>query len=249
MDPDLPALSAAELERYQWQLWTPGYSEAQQQRLKASRVLISRLGGVGGTAALELAAAGIGGLVMAHGGELRLNDLNRQLLMSTDSIGRPRVECIAQRIPELNPHVELEIAASNITAENVSELVSQVDLVLTAAPLFQERLLMNAAAVQQGRPIIHAAMHDMVATVMVTRPGVDACLACLTPEPPSWWTREFPVFGAVAGTAACVAAMEAIKLLTGLGDSLAGKLWTMDFRSGHTRIIQVARNPECPVCS
>jgi molybdopterin-synthase adenylyltransferase len=241
-------LTAAELERYQWQLWTPGYTEAAQLKLKHSRVLISRAGGVGGTAALELAAAGVGSLVIAHGGDLRLNDLNRQLLMTTDHVGRPRVESIQARLSALNPHVELHLENSQITAANVEALVTQADLVLTAAPLFQERLLMNAEAVRQRKPIIHAAMHDMTASVMVTRPGLDACLACVTPEPPAWWTREFPVFGAVAGTAACVAAMEAIKLLTGFADSLAGRIWTMDFRSGHTRILKVAKDPDCKVC-
>jgi bacteriocin biosynthesis cyclodehydratase domain-containing protein len=83
---------------------------------------------------------------------------------------------------------------------------------------------------------------------MVTMPGQTACLACVTPEPPAWWTREFPVFGAVSGTAGCIAAMEVIKLLTGLGTSPAGSLIAIDFRSMHVRKVAVARDPQCPVC-
>lgn len=107
---------------------------------------------------------------------------------------------------------------------------------------------MNEAAVRQGKPIIHAAMHDLEASVIVTQPGRTACLACLAPEPPDWWTREFPVFGAVAGTAGCIAAMEAIKLLAELGDSLAGSMATIDFRTMRLRKVAAARDPQCPIC-
>jgi molybdopterin-synthase adenylyltransferase len=242
-------LTEDELERYSWQLDTPGYSVQQQQLLRQSTVLISRCGGVGGTAALHLAAAGVGRLILAHGGDLRLNDLNRQLLMTTQNVGQPRALSIQQTLHELNPQVELTVVPSNITEENADPLVQQADLVISAAPLFEERLRMNAATMRYGRPIIHAAMYDLSASVMVTRPGLDACLACITPTAPSWWKRRFPVFGAVSGTAASIAAMQAIQLLTGLGETLAGRLWSMDFRQARTHILNVAKDPQCPVCA
>lgn len=242
-------LTETELERYSWQLDTPGYSVAQQVRLKESTVLISRCGGVGGTAALHLAAAGVGRLILAHGGDLRLNDLNRQLLMTTERVGQPRALSIQERLQALNPHVELTVVPSQVTQENADSLVRQADLVISAAPLFEERLHMNAAAMQWGKPIIHAAMYDLTASVMVSRPGLDACLACITPQAPAWWRRRFPVFGAVSGTAASIAAMQAIQLLTGLGETLAGRLWSMDFRTARTCSIRVARDPQCSVCA
>jgi molybdopterin/thiamine biosynthesis adenylyltransferase len=203
---------------------------------------------VGGTVALELAAAGVGKLIIAHGGLLRLNDLNRQLLMSTEHVGELRTLSLTRRLRELNPHVQVQTCSENISVGNAESLVQQSHLVISAAPLFEERLLMNAAAVKLGKPIIHASMYDMSASILCTRPGVDACLACVCPEPPSWWKREFPVFGAVAGVAGCIAAVEAIKLLTGLGESLAGQIWSMDFAKNHTRVLKVVRDPECLVC-
>ncbi|MBL9142455.1 MAG: HesA/MoeB/ThiF family protein [Verrucomicrobiaceae bacterium] len=241
-------LTDEERERYQWQLWTPGFDEAGQGKLKAASVLISRCGGVGGTVALELAAAGLGRIIIAHGGELRRNDLNRQLLMTTDHIGLPRVDSAVRRLRELNPNVEVEGVPNNVCEANAATLVAGADIVVSAAPLFEERLLMNREAVYQSKPVVHCSMHDMEAMVMVTKPGVTACLACVTPEPPAWWTREFPVFGAVSGTAACIAAMEVIKLITGLGESLAGRMVAIDFRSMRMRVLSVARDPKCPVC-
>jgi molybdopterin/thiamine biosynthesis adenylyltransferase len=187
-------------------------------------------------------------LILAHGGELRRNDLNRQLLMTTDHIGKPRVDSAVRRLQELNPNVEIEGVPENIGEANAARLVGAADVIVSAAPLFEERLLMNREAVLQGKPIVHCSMHDMEAMVMVTMPRETACLACVTPEPPSWWTREFPVFGAVSGTAACIAAMEVIKLITGLGESLAGRMVAIDFRSMRMRLVSIARDPKCPVC-
>lgn len=241
-------LSEDEAERYRWQMWTPGFGEAGQLKLKHATVLISRCGGVGGTVALQLAAAGVGHLILAHGGDLRLNDLNRQLLMTTDHIGLPRVDSAVRRLKELNPHVRVTAVDANIGEANAADLVRQADVVVSAAPLFEERLIMNREAVVQHKPVIQCAMYDLQATVMTTLPGQTACLACLTPEPPAWWKREFPVFGAVSGTAACIAAMDVIKLLTGLGETLAGSLCAIDFATMHVRKVAVARNPGCGVC-
>src|SRR5262245_39456421 len=101
-------MTDAERARYDWQMWVTGFGEAGQERLKASSVLVSRVGGVGGLVAYQLAAAGIGRLVLAHAGTVRLDDLNRQLLMTTDGVGRPRMDIAPQRLRELNPHVEIE---------------------------------------------------------------------------------------------------------------------------------------------
>ncbi len=241
-------MSPEERQRYEWQMWTEGFGEAGQEKLKVSTVLISRCGGVGGTAALELAAAGVGRIILAHGGDLRLDDLNRQLLMTTAHVGKPRVDCAVTRLSELNPNVEVIGVNENISEANVEALVQQADLVISAAPLFEERLLMNRACVQQGKPMVDAAMFDLQCSVMPIVPGQTACLACLTPQPPTWWKREFPVFGAVSGTAGCIAAMESMKLLVGFGESLAGQMMAIDYRTMHCRKVAVARDPLCAVC-
>ena len=245
----LPDLTADERLRYQWQLWVRDFGEEGQRRLKQSTVLISRIGGVGGTIAMQLAAAGIGRLVLAHAGNLRLDDLNRQLLMTTGGIGKPRIESAVRTLLALNPHVQVETVAENISEQNVITLVERCDIVASAAPLFSERLLMNREAVRQHKPLVDGAMYDLEGRLMTVVPGQTACLACLYPETPPNWKREFPVISPVASTVGCLAAMEVIKLLAGLGHSLAGKVLTFDLRDMSFRTVAIARQPNCPVCN
>lgn len=244
----LPDLTPDERLRYKWQLWVRDFGEEQQRRLKGATVLISRIGGVGGTAAMQLAAAGVGRLVLAHAGHLRLDDLNRQLLMTTDWIGKPRVESGARMLRALNPNVASETVAENINESNVAALVERCDIVVSAAPLFTERLLMNREAVRQRKPLVDCAMYDLEGRLTTVVPGKTPCLACLYPEQPPNWKREFPVISPIASTVGCLAAMEAIKLLVGLGEPLAGKLLTFDLRDMTFRTIAISRKPDCEVC-
>jgi molybdopterin/thiamine biosynthesis adenylyltransferase len=246
--PDLPELSPEERERYAWQTWTPDFGEEGQRRLKGATALVSRIGGVGGTAALQLAAAGVGRLILAHAGNLRRNDLNRQLLMHTDGIGQPRIQQAEQRLRALNPHVVIETVAENISETNVVALVARCDVVVSAAPLFSERLLMNREAVRQHKPLVDAAMYDLEGRLMTIVPGETACLACLYPEAPPHWKREFPVFSAVASTVGSLAAMEAIKLIAGLGEPPASRMLVFDLRTLSFRTIHNTRRQDCEVC-
>jgi molybdopterin/thiamine biosynthesis adenylyltransferase len=245
----LPELTADERLRYQWQLGLRDFGEEGQRRLKQATVLVSRIGGVGGTIAMQLAAAGIGRLVLAHAGNLRLDDLNRQLLMTTDGIGKPRIESAVRTLQALNPLVQVETIAENISEQNVIALVERCDVVGSAAPLFSERLLMNREAVRQHKPLVDAAMYDLEGRLMTVVPGQTPCLACLYPETPPNWKREFPVISPIASTVGCLAAMEVIKLLTGLGQPLAGKLLTFDLRDMAFRTVAISRRANCPVCS
>ena len=246
---DLPPLTDDERARYEWQMWTPEYGEQGQQRLKNSAVLVSRLGGVGGTVAYYLAAAGVGKLVVAHGGNVKPSDLNRQLLMTTDWLGKPRVESAKRRLQELNPNVQIDAIPENMSAENAAELVSRVDVIVDGAPLFEERYAMNEAAVTQGKPLIECAMFDMDAQLTTIIPGQTPCLKCLYPEHPPHWKREFPVIGATSGTVASMAALEAIKIISGTRDTAAGRMIWMNLRTMNFRSLPVARRPDCPVCS
>lgn len=245
----LPDLTLDERQRYEWQLTVREFGEVGQRKLKGATVLVSRIGGVGGSAAMHLAAAGIGKLVLAHAGNLRLDDLNRQLLMTTDWIGKPRVESAILRLRALNPHVEIETVAENVSESNAAALVGRCNLVVGAAPLFTERLLLNREAVRLRKPLVDCAMYDLEGRLTTVVPGETACLACLYPEPPPNWSRKFPVFSAVASTVGSLAAMEAIKLIAGLGTPLAGKLLTLDLRDMSFRTIAIARRPVCAVCS
>jgi molybdopterin/thiamine biosynthesis adenylyltransferase len=233
---------------YEWQIWVPEFGEAGQELLKASSVLISRVGGLGSVVAYELAAAGVGKLVLAHAGNVKPSDLNRQLLMTHDGLGKPRVESAERRLRDLNPRLEIVAVNENINAGNAPDLVDLVDLVVDCAPLFEERFAMNAAAVRQNKPLIECAMYDLEANITTILPGSTPCLTCLYPETPPAWKREFPVFGAVSGTVGCMAAMEAIKVLAGFGDTLAGRLLTFDLRDMTFLDRRIVRNPNCPVC-
>ena len=243
--------SLTDVERavYEWQLWTPDFGEEGQERLKAAHVLVSRVGGLGSVVAYELAAAGVGTLILAHGGDVKPSDLNRQLLMTHDAVGTPRIESIERRLKDLNPRLETRCVPENISAENVEELVGQADLVVDCAPLFAERHALNAACVRQGKPMVECAMYELQAHVTTILPGRTPCLACLTPEEPLAWRREFPVFGAVSGSVGCIGAMEAIKVLAGIGEPLAGRLLTYDLRSVRFHELAIERDPACPVCS
>jgi len=233
---------------YEWQIWVPGFGEAGQQALKDASVLVSRVGGLGSVVAYELAAAGIGRLVLAHAGDIKPSDLNRQLLMTHDGLGTPRVESAKRRLEELNPRLEIVAVPENISAENAERLVGEVDLVVDCAPLFPERFAMNRQCVEQGKPLVDCAMYDCEFQITTVLPGKTPCLACLYPEDPPAWRREFPVFGAVSGTVACLGAMEAIKVLGGFGEPLAGSLLTCDLRDMTFHRRRLLRRDDCPVC-
>jgi molybdopterin-synthase adenylyltransferase len=241
-------LNDEERATYEWQMWVRDYGEEGQRHLKGARALVSRLGGLGGPLAQELAAAGIGKLVLAHGGNVKHSDLNRQVLMTHDWLGKPRVESAERRLRELNPRLEVEAVPSNVTEDNAAELVSGVDLVFDCAPLFSERFLMNRECVRQGKPLVDCAMFSLEGQITTIVPGETPCLACIYPEDPPGWKRQFPVFGAVSGLAACIGAMEGIKLVSGMGPSLAGKMLYYDMRSMTFHTVPVQRRPDCPVC-
>ena len=234
---------------YEWQLWVEGFGEAGQLRLKNASVLVSRVGGVGGTLALHLASAGVGRLILAHAGELRANDLNRQLLMSHAGLGQSRVAQAAERLRQFNPHVEIVPVAENVSEANVDRLVQGADAIASCAPLFEERLLLNRAAVAGNKPLVDCAMYELEAQLTTVQPRAGPCLACLYPEEPAAWKRQFPVFGAVAGTIASLGAMEVIKVLTGLGQPLVGKMLLCDLGAMAFRTIELRRNAACPVCA
>lgn len=241
-------LTEEELDRYTWQLGATDIGRPGQQRLKQASVLVSRIGGVGGTAALYLAAAGVGRLVLAHAGPIRRNDLNRQILMATPALGRPRVEAAAERLAAVNPHVHVETVAENISEANADSLVAGCTAAVGAAPLFTERLALNAAAVRAGIPLVDAAMFDMEVRLLTIMPGGRPCLACLCPEPPPQWQREFPVLGSVSGVAGALAATEAVRIIAGGRPAAAGRLFVLDGTTLASRQIAMPSRPDCPVC-
>lgn len=243
-----PELTDEERDVYQWQIWAPEFGERGQERLKGASVLVSRCGGLGSVVAYELAAAGVGRLILAHAGAIKPSDLNRQLLMTHEGLGKPRIESARRRLLELNPRLQIEAVSENINESNAARLVGEADVVVDCAPLFAERFLMNREAIRQGKPLVECAMYDLEAHITTILPGETPCLACLYPGDPPAWRREFPVFGAVSGMVACIGAMEAIKLIAGFGQTLAGRLLTCDLREMRFRNLAITRREDCAIC-
>lgn len=244
----LPTLTPTELDRYRRQIMLPGLGDAGQRQLKNTTALVTGVGGLGGTAALYLAVAGVGKLILVRGGNLQRDDLNRQILMTDDWVGQPRVFKARDTLAALNPDIEIEAVCEYVSADNIDPLVQQADIALDCAFDFKERDLLNAACVRHGKPMIEAAMNAMEAYLTTIVPGQTACLTCLYPEKPEWDRWGFGVLGGVSGTLACLAALEAIKLITGLGDPLLGQLLTMDLARAEFAKRRTYHDPECPVC-
>lgn len=251
LNPDAAAAAPAdEAENaiYEWQIPVEGFGLEGQRKLRGATVLVSRCGGLGGNVAYQLAAAGVGKLILAHAGVVRPSDLNRQILMTHDWLGRPRVESAARRLKELNPRLEVEEVAENVNSSNAGSLAATADLIVDCAPLFEERYALNQAAVARRIPMVEAAVYGLEAHLTTILPGKSACLRCLYPEQSATWRRRFPVFGAVSATVGGMAAMEAVKLLAGFGDSLAGRLLVFDLRSFAFRTYRTRKIASCPEC-
>src|SRR6185437_11073387 len=166
-----------------------------------------------------------------------------------DQIGHPRLDAITRRLKELNPRLEIVAHDENISEENADRLVAQADVVVDAAPLFEERFALNRAAVRQRKPMVECAVYSMDVQVTTIIPGRSPCLECIVPEKPPHWTRQFPILGAVSGVAGCIGAVEVVKLITGIGKPLAGMQLVMDLATLQMRQLQLIRRTSCPVCA
>lgn len=232
-------LTLDERQTYEWQMWVPGVGEQGQERLKHATVLISRVGGLGGPAAYELAAAGVGRLILAHAGDVKPSDLNRQLLMTHDWLGKPRVESARRRLLQLNPRLDILAVPENMSPANAERLIAQADIVLDAAPMFEERFAMNDEAFRQRKPIVECSMFSLEATITTMLAGRTRSLRDLVPQAPPAWKRQFPVFGAVSGTVGCLGAMEVIKLISGIGQPLFNRMLMLDLANATTRTVDL----------
>ncbi len=242
-------LSEMEMERYRRQLMLQGFTIEHQERLKNSAALIAGIGGLGGTAALYLAFAGIGKMVFAHSGRLTLSNMNRQVLMRHNWIGNSRVEQAVRSIRGLNPDIEVVIYDERTGEENVDKLLRGADIALSARPNFHEGRVLNAACVAKGVTMVEAAMNGMEGYLFNVIPGVTPCLNCLyLADDPLWEELGFPVLGAVSGALGCLMAIEAIKLLTGFGKPMISRMLIFNTTDMDFRKVKIHRDAACSVC-
>lgn len=238
----------AEIERYARHLVLREVGGPGQQKLKAASVLIVGAGGLGSPAALYLAAAGVGTLILVDPDEVDRSNLQRQILYAEEEVGRPKAEAAADRLAGLNPHIFVAGYNGAFEPGNADELVEGVDLVLDGTDDFAVRFAVNAACVRRGTPLISGAIGRWTGQVGVF--GRRPCYRCLVPEiPPDAETCvAVGVVGALAGVIGSMMALEAIKLIVGAGEPLTGRLLIYDALAAETRTVKVGADPDCPVC-
>jgi adenylyltransferase/sulfurtransferase len=246
------ALTVAELRRYGRHLVLPEVGPEGQERLRRARVLLVGMGGLGSPVALYLAAAGVGTLGLVDFDRVEESNLQRQILYGQADLGCLKVEAAARRLAQTNPWVRCEPHAVRFSAANAFALLAAYDLVVDGTDNFPTRYLLNDACVLGGRPFVYGSIYRFEGQVSVFGAAGGPCYRCLFPDPPPPGLvpscEEGGVLGVLPGTVGTAQATEALKLLLGIGRSLAGRLLVYDALASRWREVRVARDPGCPVC-
>ncbi|MBN2204725.1 MAG: ThiF family adenylyltransferase [Thermoleophilia bacterium] len=245
-------LTDEQRRRYSRHLAIPELGEEGQARLAAASVLVVGLGGLGSPVALYLAAAGVGRLGLVDMDVVETSNLQRQVLHFTDDVGRPKTASAAAKLAALNPEVELVPHQVRFSRETAAALVDAYDVVVTAVDNFPARFLLNDVCVLRRRTLVEAAILRFTGLAMTVRGGETACYRCVFPEMPEDDAAGSPaaagVFGPLAGLMGCVQACEVVKVLTGAGSPLYGRLLQVDVAAMSFHEVAVDRDPGCPVC-
>ncbi|WHP31137.1 HesA/MoeB/ThiF family protein [Trabulsiella odontotermitis] len=236
--------------RYSRQLLLEDIAVDGQQKLLSSRVLIVGLGGLGAPAALYLAGAGVGTLVLADDDDVHLSNLQRQILYTSDDIAQPKAQAAQQRLHQLNPHIELIALRQRLTGEALMQEVGHADVVLDCTDNMTARQAVNAACVTLNTPLITASAVGFGGQLMVlTPPWTQGCYRCLWPDEhePDRNCRNAGIVGPVVGVMGTLQALEAIKLLSGM-ETVRNELRLFDARTSGWRTLALRRSQSCPVC-
>lgn len=249
----MPDLAPAELQRYARHLAMPEFGLAAQKKLKAARVLCIGAGGLGSPISMYLAAAGVGTLGLVDPDVVEVSNLQRQLLFGQSDIGRPKLEAARDRLLDINPHLEVRMHREMFTAANAREIAADYDLLIDGTDNFPTRYLSNDTAVWLGKPNVYGSILRFEGQVAVFAPHLGApCYRCMSPTPPKPGLvpscAEGGVLGVLPGLVGTMQALEAIKLITGIGQPLLGKLLHVDALSLRFRTFTLRRDPDCPVC-
>jgi len=244
-------------DRYSRHLRLPEVGEAGQRKLQKARIAMVGAGGLGSPAAFYLAAAGVGTIVLADDDIVDRSNLQRQILHTEDRIGVAKVESARIALSALNPSVSIETFPERITAANVERLIEGADVVFDGADNFPVRYLLNDACVKLGKPLVYGAVHRFEGQVSVFDAGRNRgrapCYRCLFPEPPPPEAApncaEAGVLGVLPGVIGLLQATEAIKLILGVGEPLAGRLLHFDAMGMRFRETRLSADPDCPVCA
>ncbi|HTE39918.1 MAG TPA: molybdopterin-synthase adenylyltransferase MoeB [Steroidobacteraceae bacterium] len=245
-------LSADDLARYSRHLALRELGVAGQEKLKAAKVLVIGAGGLGSPSILYLAAAGVGTLGIVDFDSVDISNLQRQVLFDTDDVGVFKAEAASARLRALNPHMKVVAHRVELQASNVLALFKQYDIVLDGTDRFSTRYLTNDACVILGKPLVSAAIHRFEGQAFTYVPKRGPCYRCLFPEPPGEGLvpncAEAGVLGVLPGVLGTLQATEAIKLITGIGEPLLGRLLTYDALEMRFGEFKFSRSKDCAVC-
>lgn len=245
-------LSREEIKRYGRHLLMPEVGLEGQKRLKASSVLLIGAGGLGSPAALYLAAAGIGKIGVVDFDVVDHSNLQRQILHGTADIGRPKLQSAAERIHSINPHVVVDLHEVRLDSSNALEIFKNYDVILDGTDNFPTRYLVNDACVLLHKPNVYGSIFRFEGQASVFYADKGPCYRCLYSEPPPPGLvpscAEGGVFGVLPGIIGTIQALEAIKVLLGIGNPLIGRLLLFDALKMEFRELKLRKNPDCPVC-
>lgn len=245
-------LSREELARYSRHLVLPEVGLEGQRKLKAAKVLAVGAGGLGSPVSLYLAAAGVGTLGVVDFDRVDVTNLQRQVLHSTEAIGKPKIDSARSRVAALNPEVRFIAHAARLTSANALEIVRGYDLVVDGSDNFPTRYLANDACALLGKPYVYGSVYRFEGQASVFDARCGPCYRCLFPQPPAPGTvpscEEGGVLGVLPGIIGLIQATEAIKLVLGAGEPLLGRLLVFDALGMRFRELKLRKDPRCPIC-
>jgi molybdopterin/thiamine biosynthesis adenylyltransferase/rhodanese-related sulfurtransferase len=245
-------LSKEELQRYHRHLIMPEVGPEGQAKLKKARVLCIGAGGLGSPASLYLAAAGVGTIGLVDFDVVDQSNLQRQVIYTTEDVGKPKLQSAKKRLLALNPNISIELFEERLTSQNALALFSKFDVVLDGTDNFPTRYLVNDACVLTGKPNAYGSIFRFEGQLSVFGAKDGPCYRCLYPEPPPPGLvpscAEGGVLGVLPGVVGTMQAIETIKLILGIGRPLAGRLLLFDALDASWRTLKLKKNPACPVC-
>jgi len=243
-------LTEEQKRRYRRQMMLPEIGEDGQQKLGKARVLIVGLGGLGSISSYYLAAAGVGHLRIVDRDAVGLENLNRQLLHSTDDLGRPKAESASEKLLRLNPSCHVQTVIVNLGDKNALGLAKDCSLIIDATDNLATRHVLNRVSLKKQIPFIYGGINGWNGMAATFIPGKTGCFACLfPPQKPGGKEQAIPALGPTAGMISSIQSMEALRILLGLPSQLAGKLLTFRGLEMRFRITPMEQNPECRLCA
>ncbi len=245
-------LKDEQIERYSRQILLPNVGGKGQEKLLRARALVIGAGGLGSPVSLYLAAAGVGKIGIVDSDAVELNNLQRQILHSTKTVGKPKVESAKETLSALNPDVTVVPLKIRLTSANILDIVKDYDIIIDGSDNFPTRYLVNDACVLSKKPLVHGGIFRFDGQAMTIMPGKGPCYRCLFTEPPPPGAmpscQEAGILGAVAGVIGVIQANEALKFVLEIGELLVGRLLVFNALESSFRIVKVPRNKDCPIC-